>query len=110
MPDKFVVGDLAILKIDTDLDNANELESEGLEYIWMVQEPDEKIPRELTDYDINANGLVYEGVESALGNKTLVVRCLLNNAPYNYHCIIKNHIQDKSAELDTSKIYTFTIA
>jgi hypothetical protein len=101
---------LAILKVDTDLDDANELESEGLEYIWMVQEPGQNAPRELTDYDINSNGLVYEGVDSALGNKTLVVRCLVNGAPYNYHCIIKNHIQDKSAELDTSKIYTFTIA
>ena len=111
IPDVFVVGDLAILKIDTNLDNVDELESEGLEYIWMVQEPDQNTPpRELTDYDVNSNGLVYEGVDSALGNKTLVVRCLVNGAPYNYYCIIKNHIQDKSAELDTSNIYTFTIA
>ena len=110
IPDVFVVGDLAILKIDTNLDDVDELESESLEYVWMVQEPGQSEPRELTKYDINANGLVYEGVDSALGNKTLVVRCLVNGAPYNYHCIIKNHIQNKSAELDTSKIYTFTIA
>lgn len=108
IPEVFVVGDIALLKVETNLDNADKLASEELEYIWMVQEPGASSARLLTEDDINANGLVRQNTE--LGKKTLAVRCLVDGAAYNYYCIIKNHIQDKSAELDTSKIYTFTIA
>lgn len=107
--DEIGLGTNVSLKISTDLDGTeNKLISEKLEYLWYVQEPEKSTPRLLTERDIdnNNNGLVISG----LNTNTLTVQCVSNGATYNYYCVIKNYIQDKSAELDTSKIYTFTIA
>lgn len=107
--DEIGLGTNVSLKVSTDLDDTkNKLVSERLEYLWYVQEPEASTPRLLTENDIdnNNNGLVVEG----LNTNALTVQCVSNGVTYNYYCVIKNHIQDKSAELDTSKIYTFTIA
>lgn len=107
--DEIGLGTNVSLKISTDLDDTeNKLISEKLEYLWYVQEPEKSTPRLLTESDIdnNNNGLVISG----LNTNALTVQCVSNGATYNYYCVIKNYIQDKSAELDTSKIYTFTIA
>lgn len=107
--DEIGLGTNVSLKISTDLDDTeNKLISEKLEYLWYVQEPEKSTPRLLTESDIdnNNNGLVISG----LNTNALTVQCVSNGVTYNYYCVIKNYIQDKSTELDTSKIYTFTIA
>lgn len=108
MPKYFVVGDIIRLKVETDLDDLNPLKTESLTYTWYVQEPDEK-DRELTiaDKDITGNGLVHE--DSSLTDKVIDVRCLMNGTKFNYHCVIKNTIQTKSAETDSAKYNTFVI-
>lgn len=101
------LGTKVSFKVNTNLDNTtNKLESEKLEYLWYVQEPENTTYRLLTEKDVDNNGLVISG----LNTNTLTVRCVSDGATYNYYCIIKNYIQDKFAELDTSPIYTFTIA
>lgn len=108
MPTYFVVGDIIRLKVETDLDGLDPLKTESLTYRWYVQEPDEQ-DRELTnaDKDITGNGLVHE--DSSLTDKIIDVRCLMNGSKFNYHCVIKNTIQDKSAETDSAEYNTFVI-
>ena len=99
-------GDIINLKINTNLDNASELESEALIYNWYVQEP-ENLPRKLTDKDIGANTLLKEG--TVLNSNEIKVRCIADDTIYNYFCVITNTIQDKSAEVNSSSYNTFII-
>lgn len=100
------LGSQVLLRIDTDLDSLNPLYSESLTYNWMVQAPNEAA-RPLDEKDVDIEGIVHQ--DFGLGKKVLVVRSNANTPNLSFHCEITNKIQDKTATVDTSDTYTFTL-
>lgn len=109
MLDVYKFGNIINLKVETDLDNAAELGllSEGLTYVWYVQEPDTN-PRQLTAKDIGSNTLLEVGTN--LNSGEIKVRCVADGAKYTYSCDIINTIQGATAKVNSSSYNTFTIA
>ena len=101
-------GKYVVLRVDTDLDTLNPLDTEELSYKWMVQEPDKDI-RPLGDIDTRFDGTILNTDTTGFDKKFLVVRIKEDTMNYSYHCEITNKIQTESAMTDTSTINTFTI-
>lgn len=98
-------GSFVLMRYDTNLDTANSLQTEGLTYQWYVQ--NDVGERLLGASDVGPNGLIHSDYNAT--SKVLVSRCILDNMAHTYRCEITNTIYDKSATLDTSTKYTFTI-
>lgn len=103
-----VNGSFVLMKYDTNLDEADSLQTEELTYQWYVQNDKGEFP--LGDSDVGPNGLIHSDYNA--NSKVLVSRCILDNIAHTYHCVINNKIHEVSAKqpLDTSTVYTFTIA
>lgn len=111
MPDIFQFGNLISLKVNTNLDNADPLQTEGLSYVWYVQEQNRN-PRELTEKDKGDN-LALLHPDTVLNSNTIHVRCLANTEndaeAFSYFCEITNKIANKTAKVNSSDYNTFTI-
>ena len=102
----FRFGDIVHLKIETDLDDASLLLTEGLTYQWYVQEVDQAA-RALSEKDMGVNTIL--DVDQNLNSKEIRVRCISDGAPYNYFCMITNTINGKTKDVNSSSYNTFTI-